>query len=110
LEVLAARDFFTVEIWTKAELVTYYVLTFMRLPSSKVCIAGATISPESHGMEQVARNLTMAGVGLRCGCRYLLQNRDAKFCAGFDAIFAPVGIEVLKLAPRSPKLNGHRER
>ena len=33
LEVLAAVDFFTVEVWTAAGLTTYYVLTFMRVAS-----------------------------------------------------------------------------
>jgi hypothetical protein len=31
-------------------------------------------------MKQVARNLTMAGQGILDGCRYLLHDRDTKFC------------------------------
>ena len=33
LEVLAAVDFFTAEVWTAGGWMTYYVLTFMRVGS-----------------------------------------------------------------------------
>jgi transposase len=81
LEVLAAVDFFTAEVWTAAGLTTYYILTCMRVASRQVCIAGITTSPDQHWMEQMARNLSMAEVGFLSGCRYLLHDRDAKFCA-----------------------------
>jgi transposase InsO family protein len=110
LEVLAAVDFFTTEVWTSGGLMTYYVLSFMRVASRKVCIAGMTLSPDGRWMEQMARNMTMADIGFLCGCKYLLHDRDGKFCAGFDAILASVGIKVLLLPPRSPNLNAHLER
>jgi hypothetical protein len=34
-------------------------------------------------MEQVARNATMEGTGYLNSCRYLLHDRDAKFCSEF---------------------------
>jgi len=110
LEVLAAVDFFTAEVWTAAGLTTYYVLTCMRVASRQVCIAGMTPSPDQHWMEQMARNLSMAEVGFLSGCRYLLHDRDAKFCAAFDSILTAVGIHTIKLPPRSPNLNAHLER
>jgi hypothetical protein len=51
-----------------------------------------------------------AGIGFLCGCRHLLHDRDTKFCASFDAILESVGIQVLRLPPRSPNLNAHCER
>ena len=110
LEVLAAVDFFTVEVWTAAGLTTYYVLSCMRVVSRQVCIAGITTSPDQRWMEQMARNLSMAEVSFLSGCRYLLHDRDAKFCAAFDAIFKAVGIQTVRLPPHSPKLNAHLER
>ena len=110
LEVLAAVDFFTAEVWTAAGLTTYYILTCMRVASRQVCIAGITTSPDQHWMEQMARNLSMAEVGLLSGCRYLLHDRDAKFCAAFDSLLEAVGIHTIKLPPRSPNLNAHLER
>jgi len=35
----------------------------MRVASRKVYIAGTTASPDSHWMEQMARNVTLADVG-----------------------------------------------
>ena len=110
MEVLAAVDFFTCEVWTAGGLTTYYVLTFMRVASRNVCIAGITTSPDRRWMEQMARNVTLAEVGFLGGCRYLLHDRDAKFCAAFDGILEAVGIKAVRLPPRSPNLNAHLER
>ncbi len=109
-EVLAAVDFFTAEVWTSAGLITHYVLVFMRVASRQVCVAGITTSPDSRWMEQMARNVSLADTGFLQGCRYLLHDRDAKFSAAFDGILEAVGIEVVRLPPRSPNLNAHCER
>jgi len=109
-QVLAAVDFFTTEVWTAAGLSTYYVLTCMRVASRQVCVAGITTSPDRRWMEQMARNLSLAEVGFLRGCRYLLHDRDAKFCAAFDSILQAVGIHPVKLPARSPNLNAHLER
>jgi putative transposase len=61
-------------------------------------------------MEQMARNLTLAEVGFLRGYRYLLHDRDTKFCVAFDGILEAVGIKVVALPPRSPNLNAHLER
>jgi homeodomain-containing protein len=60
MEVLVATDFFTAEVWTKAGLVTYYVLFFIHLASRKVHVAGVTLHPDEPWMVQMARNVTMA--------------------------------------------------
>ena len=104
LETLAAVDFFTVEVWTASGLMTYYVLVFMRIAPRKICIAGCTLSPDSAWMKQMARNMTMAGEGMLHGCRYLLHDRDAKFCAAFGDILRSAGIEPLVLPPAKPEL------
>ena len=43
-------------------------------------------------------------------CRYLLHDRDAKFCAAFDEILGSAGIQPILLPPRSPNLNAYVER
>ncbi len=110
MEVLAAVDFFTAEVWTAGGLLTYYVLTFMRVASRQVCIAGITSSPDKHWMEQMARNMSLADIGFLNGCRYLLHDRDAKFCAAFNGVLEAVGIKAVTLPARSPNLNAHLER
>ena len=41
-DVMAATDFFAIEVWTPKGLVTYYVLFVIHLSTRKVSIAGAT--------------------------------------------------------------------
>lgn len=109
-EVLAALDFFTAEVWTVGGLTTYHVLTCMRLATRRVCIVGITTSPDQRWVAQMARNLRLAEVGFLNGCRYLLHDRDAKFCDAFTGILEAVGIQSVKSPPRSPNLNANLER
>ena len=109
-EVLAAVDFFTAEVWTAAGLITYYVLAFMRVGLRQVCIAGMTPSPDHPWIKQMARNIPLADTGFLRGCKYLLHDRDTKFYSAFDAILEAVGIQAIKLPPRSPNLNAYCER
>jgi hypothetical protein len=102
MDVLAATDFFTVELLTWRELVTYYVLFFIHLESRKVSIAGITDHPDASWMRQMACNATWEGMGDLNGCRYLLHDRDAKFGAEFRETLAAGGVTCLRLPPRSP--------
>jgi transposase InsO family protein len=44
------------------------------------------------------------------GKRYLILNRDAKYCHAFRDFVKREGIEVIRLPPRSPNLNAYAER
>src|SRR5215831_8915604 len=94
MDVLAGTDFFTVEVLTWRGLVTYYVLFFIHLESRRVSIAGITDHPDACWMRQVACNATFEGMGHLNGCRYVLHDRDAKFCAEFRESLAAGGCEV----------------
>jgi len=109
-EVLGAIDFTTMEVWTKGGLVTYYLLFVMEIATRRVCFAGCTPNPEELWMTQVARNLTDAEDGLLIGRRYVLMDRDGKFCPAFRAILKTEGVEAVLLPPKSPNLNAHLER
>jgi hypothetical protein len=100
----------TVELLTWRGLVTYYVLFFIHLESRKVSIAGITDHPEACCMRQMACNATWEGMGDLNGGRYLLYDRDAKFCAEFRETLAAGGVTCLRLPPRSPDLNAFAER
>jgi putative transposase len=110
MDVLAGTDFFTVEVLTWRGLVTYYVLFFIHLDSRRVSIAGITDHPDVYWMRQVARNATCEGLGYLNGCRYVLHDRDAKFCAEFRETLAAGGMKCLRLPPCSPNLNALAER
>jgi transposase InsO family protein len=108
--VLAAIDFTTIEVWSRKGLVTFYLLFVMEVATRRVHFAGATVSPEEVWMKQVARNLTDGLDGFLSGKRYLLMDRDGKFCDGFRKILRQTGVKSVRLPPRSPNLNAHMER
>src|SRR6266446_4388545 len=109
-EVMAATDFFTVEVATWHGLVTYYVLVVMELATRRVHIAGITPHPTAAFMQQCARQLTDPFEGFLLGKRYLIHDRDTKLTQAFDALLKGRGVEPLLLPPRSPNLNAHCER
>ncbi|HEY5028030.1 MAG TPA: hypothetical protein VIK39_06445 [Candidatus Angelobacter sp.] len=80
IAVMVGTDFFTVEVLTLTGLKTYYVLFFIHLESRRICLAGVTRHPDQAWMEQMARNVTMEESGFLSHCRYLLHDRDSKYC------------------------------
>ena len=109
-DCLGAIDFTTVEVWTTRGLVTYYLLFVMEVATRRVHFAGCTPNPDGPWMAQIARNLTDAEGGFLLGTRYLLMDRDAKFCSTFREFLRSEGVEVVLLPPKSPNLNAHLER
>ena len=91
-------------------LVTYYVLFMIHLESRRVEIAGITPHPNERWMMQIARNVTMDEWGFLGNCRYLIHDRDTKFCQSFREIIRSSHVQPLKLPARSPNLNAFAER
>jgi hypothetical protein len=109
-EVLVGTDFLTVEVLTLKGLVTYYVLFFIHLESRRVSLAGMTSYPGQEWMEQQARNATMEEWRFLRGCRYLLHERDTKFCASFRELIESGSIKTIRWPASSPNLNSFAER
>jgi len=61
-------------------------------------------------MKQIARNLTDCCDGFLLGKRFVLMDRDGKFCPAFRELLDNDGCEPLLLPPRSPNLNAYIER
>jgi putative transposase len=104
MAVLGGLDFFTVEVLTWKGLVTYYVLFLIELETRRVTIAGITAHPNAPWMQTVAGTITARG------CRYVLHDRDTKFCDSFRSELRAHATEPLRLPPRSPNLNAFAER
>jgi hypothetical protein len=109
-DVMVGCDFFTAEVITPKGLFTYYVLFFIKIGSQEVHIAGATPSPNEAWMKQIARNVTMAGIGVLEGRKYVLIDRDSKDCASFRDILRSSGVKPIRLPAWSPDLNSYAER
>ena len=110
MSVLAGTDFFSVEVLTLRGLVTYYVLFFIHLESRKVEVSGITPHPNERWMKQIARNVTMDEWGFLNNCRYLIHDRDTKYCQSFRDIIESGDVKTLPLPARSPNLNAFSER
>ena len=61
-------------------------------------------------MLQTARQLTAGIDGILLDKRYIILDRDTKYCQAFRDFLKREGIAVIRLPPRSPNLNAHAER
>jgi len=108
--VLAAADFFTVEVWGLRGLVTIYVFFVIELATRRIEIAGTTTGPSEAWMMQVGRNLTDPFDGFLADKRYLILDRDSKYSRAFRDLLEDSGVEIVRLPARSPNLNAYAER
>jgi transposase InsO family protein len=109
-DVLAAADFFSVEVWTAIGLTRYMILFVIDLATRRVQIAGIASEPDSEWVVQCGRQLTDAVDGFLVGKRFLLHDRDPLFSDTFRETLAATGVETVRLPPRAPNLNAHAER
>ena len=109
-DVMAACDFFSLELLTGNGLVRCMVLFAIELSMRRVEILGIKRDPSGIWMEQVARNATDFENTILKGKKYLIHDRDPLFTNGFRMILRAEGVETVKLPARSPNLNAYAER
>jgi len=58
----------------------------------------------------MARNITMEETSILANCRYLLHDRDGKYCSSFSEVLEAENVKCLALPTKSPNLNAYAER
>jgi transposase InsO family protein len=106
-ESMLACDFFSVDtVWLRR----LYVLVFLSVGSRRVEYLACTSKPDTAWMLQQARNLLMDLDDRGGKMRFLIHDRDKKFSAAFDAIFASEGVRIIRTPIQAPNANAHVER
>jgi putative transposase len=102
---IVACDFFTVDtVWLRR----LYVLFFIELDTRRVHLAGVTANPNAAWVTQQARNLLLRLEDQGRRVRFLVRDRDTKFCRAFDDVFRSEGAHVLVTPVQAP--NAYAER
>ncbi len=103
---MLACDFLTVET---IFLQRIYVLFFISLATRRIEYLACSSNPDGPWVAQQARNLAMQFADEQ-PFRFLIHDRDTKFCHAFDDVFRAEGIKVIRTPVQAPNANAFAER
>ncbi|MFB7715190.1 integrase core domain-containing protein [Streptomyces sp. NPDC056105] len=104
---IIAVDFFHLDTALGRRL---YALAFLEHRTRRLHITGVTAHPTREWTVQQARNLAVDLGTRKESLHFLLRDRDGKYGQSFDAVFEAEEMEIVKSAPRTPRMNAHCER
>ena len=104
---ILACDFFTVETLFMR---TVYVLFFIELGRRRIHLAGCTRHPNLAWVTQQARQLSWHIQDSTLPVRFLIHDRNTRFCRTFDTVFRSKGVSIINTPYHAPNANAVAER
>lgn len=109
-ETLWQIDFCSKPRWTVKGVVDVYLLVCLHIGTRRLWISPCSGNPDSAWVAQQARNFLMHTEDVGLSPKLVMHDRDTKYTAQFDEIFASHGAAVHHTTPLSPNLQAHVER